>query len=751
MIIDKNIYPFIVFSEDSIINALRKISENKTKFILSVNESGVLEGVLTDGDFRHWLLNQETIDLHQPASAIINKNFIYASIDDEPEKITAYFSKGKGIEFIPILDQRRHLIAIARKGSSGVIRIADRIISDESPAFIIAEIGINHSGSLTAAKNMIDKAVVSGADCAKFQMRNLKALYYNSGDPNDAREDLGSQYTMDLLTRFQLSSSEMFEAFDYCKQQGIIPLCTPWDIESLRELEDYGMDAYKLASADLTNHDLLIAMAKTGKPMLCSTGMSKEQEITEAVQILKGLGAAYVLLHCNSTYPAPFKDVNLNYLERLKEIGGCLVGYSGHERGYSATLAAVAKGAKVIEKHFTLDKTTEGIDHKVSLLPEEFRAMVTAIREVEQSMGKASERKLSQGEMINRETLAKSLIINCDLEPGQTIMADMIETKGPGKGLQPNYKKRLVGLKARRSFHKDDFFFLSDLDDDKINARHYIFKRPWGIPVRYHDYKTLMMKSNPGLLEFHLSYKDLDLDINNYFHDTFDLDLVVHSPELFSGDHILNLCTTDEAYRQRSIHELQRVINVTRKIAHFFKKAARVCIVTNVGGFTMDAALHTSQRAPLYHLLLDSLSSLDMRDVEIIPQTMPPFPWHFGGQRYHNLFVDPEDIVEFCRSHQYRICLDISHSKLSCNHNKQPFSDFLEAVGPYAAHMHIADARGLDGEGLQIGQGEIDFSVASKILDTAAPGASFIPEIWQGHKNEGEECWRALELMEKHF
>ncbi len=746
MLIDRNLAKYIVFAEDSILNALKKISDNKSRIIFSVTEAGVLEGILTDGDFRRWLVNQSTIDLNKSVATISNKNFKYAFFEDDPEKIQSYFSEQ--IEFIPLLDRSHHLVAIARKRADS-IQIGNFTIDAASPAFIIAEIGNNHNGSLELAKKLIDEAVAAGADCAKFQLRSMKALYRNAGDANDATEDLGSQYTLDLLSRFQLSSEEMLAAFNYCKERGIIPLCTPWDLESLAILEDYDMPAYKVASADLTNHDLLKALAKTGKPLICSTGMSTEAEIKESVQFLQRLGAMYVLLHCNSTYPAPFKDVNLNYLERLKEIGDCPVGYSGHERGINVAIAAVAKGAKIIEKHFTLDKYMEGNDHKVSLLPAEFKAMIEGIRQVEEALGTATERRLSQGELMNRETLAKSLVINCDLEAGQIIKEEMLEVKSPGKGLQPNRKAELIGLKAKRAFKTGDFFYSSDLVQEQVQARNYKFKRPWGIPVRYHDFKTILAKSNPDLLEFHLSYKDLEQDIQQYFDQPYDLDLVVHSPELFAGDHVLDLCSQDENYRQRSIAELQRVIDITLALKSFFKSSSRPCIVTNIGGFTIDAPLSVSKRGDLYRLLLESLSALDSEAVEIIPQTMPPFPWHFGGQRYHNLFVDPEDIVEFCSQNKYRVCLDVSHSKLACNHHKLSFKEFIEQVGPYVAHLHVADAEGLDGEGLQIGEGEVDFPALAEYLAKTAPQASFIPEIWQGHKNEGEGFWIALERLEK--
>lgn len=748
MLIDKNLSKYIVFAEDDIVVALKKISDNKSRIIFSVTETGVLEGVLTDGDFRRWLVQQDSINLNQPVSKISNKNFKFVDYTDDFVKIQACFS-GE-IEFIPLLDKNHHLVAIARQ-KQDIIQIGNFVIDENSPAFVIAEIGNNHNGSLESAKQLIDAAIDAGADSAKFQMRDLQSLYQNAGNANDAKEDLGSQYTLDLLTRFQLTPEEMFAAFDYCQERGILPLCTPWDVSSLNQLERYGMQAYKVASADLTNYDLLTVLAKTGKPLVCSTGMSAESEIIDAIALLKRLGATYILLHCNSTYPAPFKDVHLNYMEHLKEIGDCPVGYSGHERGIHVAIAAVAKGAKVIEKHFTLDKTMEGNDHKVSLLPDEFRQMVEGIRQVEQSLGTAGERHLSQGELMNRETLAKSLIINCDLETGQIITEAMIEVKSPGKGLQPNRKSALIGKQSKRNLKAGDFFYPSDLEIEQVRARTYRFKRPWGVPVRYHDFKEILSKSNPTLLEFHLSYKDLEVDIGQYIDQVYDLDLIVHAPELFAGDHVLDLSSQDNDYRERSVKELQRVINITRQLKPFFKLASCPCIVTNVGGFSSDATLSASSRKQLYETLHKSLSQLDTDGVEIIPQTMPPFPWHFGGQRHHNLFVETQDIVNFCQQYNYRICLDLSHSKLACNHHKISFKEFVEQVGHYTAHLHIADAKDLDGEGLQIGDGEIDFLALAEDLAKTAPTASFIPEIWQGHKNEGEGFWIALERLEHNF
>jgi N-acetylneuraminate synthase len=153
----------------------------------------------------------------------------------------------------------------------------------------------------------------------------------------------------------------------------------------------------------------------------------------------------------------------------------------------------------------------------------------------------------------------------------------------------------------------------------------------------------------------------------------------------------------------------------------------------------------------MHEMIAESLQMIDQGGVEIILQTMPPFPWHFGGQRYHNAFVFSQDIVNFCDSYGYRICLDISHSQLACNYYGNSFREFLKSVGKYSAHLHIVDAYGIDGEGLQIGEGVTDFGMVADLLDSVAPNASFIPEIWQGHKNNGEGFWIALEKLEQWF
>jgi len=325
----------------------------------------------------------------------------------------------------------------------------------------------------------------------------------------------------------------------------------------------------------------------------------------------------------------------------------------------------------------------------------------------------------------------------------------------PGRGLQPNYRNQLIGKVAKRNMKVGDFFYPSDLEEGSVEHRHYSFKRPWGFPVRYHDHKELFETSNPNFLEFHLSYKDMELPIEQFFNTQDGVykntDLVVHSPDTFTGDHLLNLAAENEEYRARSVAELQRVINLTRAIGVYFKKRERIPIVASLGGFTTDAPATEEEKQLMYARVAESLAKLDTTGVEILPQTLPPFPWYFGGQMHLNIFVAPKDTVEFCKKHNYRICLDISHTKLAANHFGWPFDEVIEQLGPHIAHLHIVDAKGLDGEGLQVGDGEVDFKTLAKQLARLAPNASFIPEIWQGHENRGEGFHIALQKLERWF
>lgn len=611
--------------------------------------------------------------------------------------------------------------------------------------FIIAEVGNNHNGSMARATQLIDLAVEAGADCVKFQMRDISSLYRESTLEGKG-DDLGTEYIIDLLRKYDLTVDQHKSLFDYCRDREILYLCTPWDVKSADVLNDFGVEAFKIASADLTNTPLLEHISKFKKPLLISTGMSFPHEIKIAVDFLKQHEVNFALLHCNSTYPAPYQDINLRHIDSLRELHN-LVGYSGHERGINVSVAAVARSACILERHITLDRHMEGPDHAASLTPEEFKALVEGVRQVQLALG-TSKKSLSQGELINRENLGKSLVAARNILKGQTIGRDDIAVKSPGQGLPPQKLKSLIGCVAKREISYDDYFFDSDIELNYTKPRAYSFKRKWGVPVRFHDFHKYSAIVQPGIWEFHLSYGDMLLEPGRFINKRHDAGLVVHAPELFQDSHLLDLCSADENYRSKSISHMKDVIEITKYLRKFFSDESKPLIVINVGGFSMDKPLTTEQRNACYVRLRQSMKAIADDAVELIPQTMAPYPWHFGGQRYQNLLVDVNEIKEFCELAGLRMCLDLSHSKLACNNSGANFEDFVAEIAPLTAHIHVGDAQGVNGEGLQIGEGDINFLSIGKILNLGCPNASFIPEIWQGHKNFGEGFWKALEKLE---
>lgn len=747
MFFKKDIQPYCLNSNISVHAALKHIEQKKIRLAFCVNSHGRLEGTFSFGDFNRWILREQTPNLDIPISDVMNTSPFFSQIGEVSTDIKDNLEKFK---LIPVVDSRMHILGMYQKDySRNEINFGGYSLSDDSFPFIIAEIGNNHNGSLESAKSLIQLAAEAGAHSAKFQLRDMSSLY--GSEINHQSENLGTEYTLDLLKRFQLQNDELKEALEYSMSLGLVPLCTPWDEASVDILESFNVSGYKVASADLTNHKLLRYIASTGKPMLCSTGMATEQEILESVNVLQNNAAQFVLLHCNSTYPAPFKDINLNYLTKLKELSGNLVGYSGHERDINVAIAAVALGAKVIEKHFTVDRMLEGNDHKVSLLPGEFAQMVRGIEQVFEALGETGPRLITQGEMMNRVTLAKSVYAGKDLRVGETINLQDLVIKSPGKGLQPNYINELVSKPVKRSMAAGEVFYPSDLEAETVAPKmDYSFWSKWGIPVRHHDFQKLYERIKCPVLEFHLSYKDLELQVAKYFTSEIPADLIVHAPELFFGDHTLDLTSPDPEYRKHSVNEIIRTIEVVKSMKPYFQNNdQKIGLITNVGGFSHNGPIGTDELNQRTELLKESLKHLENDVADILPQTMPPFPWHFGGQQFHNLFLDGAWIDDFCTETGVKVCLDISHSALYCSNKKYSFAKFLDKVMPHCAHLHLADASGIDAEGLQIGEGTVDWTLVSSKMREHCPNATWIPEIWQGHENSGEGFWISLDRLEK--
>ncbi len=322
---------------------------------------------------------------------------------------------------------------------------------------IIAEAGVNHNGSMEIARQMIDKAKESGADIIKFQTAKVDSLVSKFAKMADyQKRNIGEETSQRKMLEGLLLDFDCFiELKNYCDEVGIAFLSTPFDIDSIRFLNNL-QNIWKIPSGEITNYPYLVEIGKTGKAVIMSTGMSTIHEIREAINVLRENGSEDIkLMHCNTQYPTPFKDVNLRAMETIKKETGCQCGYSDHTLGIEVPIAAVAMGAPIIEKHFTLDRTMSGPDHKASLEPEELRLMITAIRNIEESLGDGK-KKVTDSERENIAVARKSIVAKRNINKDELFSEENITTKRPGMGISPMKWNSLLGKKAKRAFKEDE-------------------------------------------------------------------------------------------------------------------------------------------------------------------------------------------------------------------------------------------------------------------------------------------------------
>ncbi len=326
---------------------------------------------------------------------------------------------------------------------------------------IIAEAGVNHNGSMEIAKQLVDAAVDAGVDIIKFQTFNAEKLVSKSakqaeyqkkniGDGND------SQYEM--LKKLELSKENHEELIAYCKKKGIRFWSTAFDFESMDYLHSLNLGLWKIPSGEITNYPYLRKIATYREDIIMSTGMCEEQDIQYAIDVLVKFGTKkeqIILLHCNTQYPTPFQDVNLKAMNTIKETFGIQVGYSDHTQGIEVPIAAVALGATVIEKHFTIDRNLPGPDHKASLEPNELKAMVNAIRNIEQALGDGI-KKVSESEKGNISVARKSIVAACSIKRGELLSENNLTVKRPGNGLSPMRWEEVIGTKAIKDYNEED-------------------------------------------------------------------------------------------------------------------------------------------------------------------------------------------------------------------------------------------------------------------------------------------------------
>jgi sialic acid synthase SpsE/endonuclease IV len=606
--------------------------------------------------------------------------------------------------------------------------------------YIICDIGINHNGDLNKALSLIDAAQKAGVDAVKFQKRNLDQIY-SEGVLNDSNSaEWNFDYLIPLLRECELTKEDYRFINRYCRQCGLDLIVTPFDESSADFIAGLDVVAIKIASADMTNLHLVRHCATLGQPLLISTGMWALDDIQRCTHIFSNEHINFALLHAQSTYPAPFESINLLFINELKKMA-TVVGYSGHERGGFIPIAAVALGCRIIEKHITFDRNDKGPDHKASMLPAEWKEMVTNIRLLEKTL--CSNKEVNQAEIQNREVFAKSAVAAKHLKKGHILRENDVNFRSPGKGIFPHDIEHFYGIVLKKDIPQGFYISKTDFEQEILLTewKHFSFKKEWGVKCRFHDFEAYKVLQSP-VMEFHCSQTDLDVPFKGASEVSA---MVVHAPEIFDRE-LVDICSQDGQKVERSLSILQRSINKTLEIAKGFPRS-KPKMVVHLGGMFMDS-MDDVDTAILMDRAICNFKRLDYSPdaIEILPENLPPRPWYLGGEWHQHGFMMAEDMVRFCTELELGMVFDVCHAFLYCNLYHNNLQEYTRTVLPFVRHMHISDASGISGEGLQVGEGEIRFDSFLDLLKNAE--FSWVPEIWSSHHHNGAGVYKALLNLE---
>jgi N-acetylneuraminate synthase len=614
---------------------------------------------------------------------------------------------------------------------------------DDRSVYVVAEVGINHNGSLEEALKLVEAAKEAKVDAVKFQKRNLAVIYSPQILANHNSAEWNFDYIMPLLQKFELSESDYRTIQKKCLELDLDLIVTPFDEQSAEFVSTLGVVAFKISSSDMINFDLIKKCACYGLPLLISTGMWSEEEIISCSEFYKSNNINYSFLLANSTYPTPYESVNLKFIEKLKQLSK-VVGYSGHERGIFIPVAAVAMGAKIIEKHITFNKHADGPDHKASLLPQEFKQMVADIRDLENALGSVKE--VNQAEKLNKEVFAKSAVAKTIIKKGYILRPEDIQFRAPGKGIFPHEVNKYFGLVFSREVPIGQYISKKDFETELKNVewKKFSFSKPWGVKCRFHDYNEYSV-IEPAVIEFHCSESDLAVEFNGKSTKTA---LVVHAPEIM-GRELVDICCEDEQKIAKSINILQRTIEKVLEMSSNWP-LAKPKIVTHLGGMILDRSNKRSINKKMIQNAIKNFKKLkyDPEEIEILPENLPPRPWYLGGEWHQYGFMPAEDFMEFCGALNLGMTFDLCHAALYCNYAKISLVEYIEKVKNLIKHVHISDASGINGEGLQINEGELNFVAAFAALNKIQ--FSWVPEIWSGHLHNGAGVYKALCALEQY-
>lgn len=602
---------------------------------------------------------------------------------------------------------------------------------------IIAEIGINHRGNADVARRLVDLAVDAGAWGVKFQYRSKENFYA-------AISEIGDEIISDELALSYLPPEVILDICAHARARGA---ASGVSFFRFSDAADFGerlneFDFFKAPSAELMNLDLIGPMAALGKLVILSTGGHSEEDIETAVEATREFDNL-LFMHCISNYPVLLGNQQMRYIERLKSLVGGEVGYSTHDQDWEVCMVAAANGATWFERHITLDKKGPGLDDSSSSDPDEFKRLCRLLQAYRAVQGDGR-RVINQGEMINMQNLGSSLYATADIQPGEEIGPSNSVLRAPRKGLTRAQLHRLPDRIVRRPVAKDGaitrLHFQPPVEALEPALIGFCDKRQLSIPIRLHDAESLQRRFQIRNFELHLSYGEVRqfAESRETFLSKIDMARAysIHLPDYLPGNRLIDPLSEDEAIKSDS----RDMINTCVDLALHLKTTtgADVPIVGSFSRLGRDGKPETMARLAGY---LGEIKST--RGIEIMPQWLPRIAWYFGGAEVLDMFCGRDDI-DLVLENRMTVCLDLSHLILSANYDKASWRAWYDLLAPATGHVHIADATGVDGEGIEFGKGDL-----GDVDEFLALPQRKVLEVWQGHLEDGEGFDRAIRYLFK--
>lgn len=623
-------------------------------------------------------------------------------------------------------------------------------------AYLVAEIGKAANGDLARCFELVRAARENGADAVRFHHFSLTDSVHPSALVRGAERAWSFKLQLPFTGERLFTAEQYEQVLARCAELGLDFIATPWDLPSLELFRGLGVTRYRVNSLNAFNIPLVSEVLDTASTLHLATGGLSEAEIARLTAKLRLREHDVVLLHAVTAYPAPLSVLNMRALEVLRRYHP-VVGYSSNDRVDTALLAAVGLGARVLDKHVHLFDSTDDV-HKASVTATRFGELAAEIREYETVLGRPSKQE-SRGEMANQDLLGKGLVLARDVQAGTPISADNVVAQLPPRGVTTRQWFDVLGAQASRDLKAGEYLFSTDVvhpsvggaDDRTARDAPDFSAMPGkrGCVVRLKDLDEMIAGREYDYVEVHYAAGDLDQPDNC---PDYDLDLVVHMPEYASGV-LLDLVSYDEALRRYSIEIINRVMDKTRAVRkHFLRSTEDVKFVLHPGALTYPDLLVDPDRQ--YELFSDSLGRLRQDGIEVLVENMTPFPWFLQGdwsikQGVSNSFLDPARMAEFLTEHGYRMCLDLCHAQLHCTNTGTTLLEYMTTVKPHVAHIHFSDSTGVDGEGIQVGDGEMDWQEICEVFADHQHG--WTPEIWNGHHDHGAKFWDAHRRLAGEF